>query len=406
MRNEWTIVTGLSVACFVLSTGAAFAGGQNGPGVSDAEIKIGNTMPYSGPASSYGAIGQSDTAYFAMINERGGINGRKVNFISRDDGYSPPKTVEQVRRLVEQDQVLLLFNTFGTPPNSAIQRYLNDAKVPHLFIATGANKWNDPTHFPWTLGWPPSDRIEARIWARYILESIPDAKIALLYQNDDFGMDYLTGLRDGLGDKADRMIVATQSYETSDATVDSQIVTLHASGANVLLTAAIPKFAAQAIRKIYAIGWKPTHLLTRVSNSVGTVMRPAGAEKTVGIISVTFLKDPTDPQWQDTLEYKEWLAWMKKYNTLGNVADAFTVYGYTAAQTMVAVLQACGDNLTRENVMKQAANIHGLKLPMLLPGITISTSSDDFAPIKQMQLEKFDGATWKLFGNVISGSGS
>jgi len=363
-------------------------------------------MPYSGPASSYGTIGQSDAAYFAMINERGGINGRKINFISRDDGYSPPKTVEQVRRLVEQDQVLLLFNTFGTPPNSAIQRYLNDAKVPHLFIATGADRWNDPTHFPWTIGWPPSDRIEARIWARYILKSIPDAKIALLYQNDDFGMDYLTGLRDGLGDKADKMIVATQSYETSDATIDSQIVTLHGSGANVLLTAAIPKFAAQAIRKIYAIGWKPTHLLTRASNSVGTVMRPAGAEKTVGIISETFLKDPTDPQWQDTLEYKEWLAWMKKYNTLGNVADAFTVYGYTAAQTMVAVLQACGDNLTRENVMKQAANIHALKLPMLLPGITISTSADDFAPIKQMQLEKFDGTTWKLFGDLISGSGS
>ena len=406
MRRKWIRPAGLSAACLILTSTICSAGGQYGPGVSDTEIKIGNTMPYSGPASSYGTIGQSDAAYFAMINERGGINGRKINFISRDDGYSPPKTVEQVRRLVEQDQVLLLFNTFGTPPNSAIQRYLNDAKVPHLFIATGANRWNDPTHFPWTIGWPPSDRIEARIWARYILKSIPDATIALLYQNDDFGMDYLTGLRDGLGDKADKMIVATQSYETSDATIDSQIVTLHGSGANVLLTAAIPKFAAQAIRKIYAIGWKPTHLLTRASNSVGTVMRPAGAEKTVGIISETFLKDPTDPQWQDTLEYKEWLAWMKKYNTLGNVADAFTVYGYTAAQTMVAVLQACGDTLTRESVMKQAANIHALKLPMLLPGITISTSADDFAPIKQMQLEKFDGTTWKLFGDVISGSGS
>jgi branched-chain amino acid transport system substrate-binding protein len=399
------IFAGLAAGCFVLKAGLAIAAGQYGPGVSDTEIKIGNTMPYSGPASSYGAIGQSDAAYFAMINERGGINGRKINFITRDDGYSPPKTVEQVRRLVEQDQVLLLFNTFGTPPNTAIQRYVNDAKVPHLFIATGANKWNDPQHYPWTVGWPPSDRIEARIWARYVLKSISDAKIALLYQNDDFGMDYLTGLREGLGDKADRMIVATQSYETSDATVDSQIVSLHGSGANVLLTAAIPKFAAQAIRKIFAIGWKPTHLLTRVANSVGTVMRPAGPEKSVGIISETFLKDPTDPQWQETIEYREWLAWMKKYNTLGNVADGLTVYGYTAAQAMVAVLEACGDNLTRENVMKQAASIHGLKLPMLLPGITISTSANDFAPIKQMQLERFDGNTWQLFGEVLSGSG-
>jgi branched-chain amino acid transport system substrate-binding protein len=310
-----------------------------------------------------------------------------------------------VRRLVEQDQVLLLFNTFGTPPNSAIQRYLNDSKIPQLFAATGANKWNDPAHNPWTMGWPPSDRIEARIWARYILKNIPDAKIGVLYQNDDFGMDYITGLREGLGEKADKMIVATQSYETSDATVDSQIVTLHGSGANVLLTAAIPKFAAQAIRKIYAISWKPTHLLTRVANSVGTVMRPAGPEKTVGIISETFLKDPTDPQWQDTAEYKEWLAWMKRYNTLGNVADALTVYGYTAAQTMVAVLEACGDDLTRENVMKRAASIRGLKLPMLLPGITISTGPDDYAPIKQMQMERFDGNTWQLFGEVVSGSG-
>jgi branched-chain amino acid transport system substrate-binding protein len=406
MTMKRTVVTGLSAAGVLLASGLAFAAGQYGPGASDVEIKIGNTMPYSGPASNYGAIGQSDAAYFAMINERGGINGRKINFISRDDGYSPPKTVEQVRRLVEQDQVLLLFNMFGTPPNTAVQGYLNDNKVPQLFVASGANKWNDPKRYPWTIGWPPSDRSEARIWARYILKSIPDAKIAVLYQNDDFGMDYLIGLREGLGDKANKMIVATQSYETTDATVDSQIVALHGSSADVLLTAAIPKFAAQAIRKIYAIGWKPTHLLTRISNSVGAVMRPAGPEKAVGIISETFLKDPTDPQWQDTAEYKEWLAWMKKYNTSGNVADALTVYGYSAAQTMVAVLIACGDDLTRENVMKQAASIHDLRLPMLLPGITVSTRADDYAPIKQMQLQKFDGATWRLFGEVISGSGN
>ena len=404
MARKWTVVTAMVAASLVHASGLAFAAGQYGPGVSDAEIKIGNTMPYSGPASSYGPIGKSDAAYFAMINDQGGINRRKINFISRDDGYSPPKTVEQVRRLVEQDQVLLLFNTFGTPPNTAIQGYLNDNKVPHLFIATGASKWNDPKRYPWTIGWPPSDRIEARIYGRYLLKNIPDAKIAVLYQNDDFGKDYLIGLREGLGDKADKMIVATQSYETTDATVDSQIVSLKGSGADVLLTAAVPKFAAQAIRKVYDIGWKPTHLLSRISNSVGAVMRPAGPEKAVGIISETFLKDPTDPQWQGTPAYKEWLAWMRKYNTSGNVADAYTVYGYSAAQAMVAVLKQCGDNLTRENVMKQAASIHDLKLPMLLPGITVSTSATDFAPIKQMQLEKFDGATWQLFGELISGA--
>lgn len=395
----------LSVAALVVSGGLALAG-QYGPGASDTEIKIGNTMPYSGPASPYGTIGKSEAAYFAMINEQGGINGRKVKFISRDDSYSPPKTVELVRRLVEEDKVLALFQTFGTAPNSAIRDYLNDSKVPQLFVRSGASKWNDPKHYPWTMGWQPSYQVEARIYARYILKNIPTAKIAVLYQNDDFGKDYLIGLRDGLGDKADEMIIATQSYETTDATVHSQIVTLQTSGANVLLTVALPKFAAQTIRKIYEIGWKPTHFLSSVASSVGLVMRPAGTEKSIGIISATYGKDPTDPQWQDTLEYNEWLAWMKKYNTSGNVADADTVYGYSAAQTMVAVLKACGDNLTRENLMKQAASIRDLQLPMLLPGIIISTSASDFAPIKQMQLQKFNGITWQLFGDVISGSGS
>ena len=406
MTMKRTVATALSVASLVLASGLACAAGQYGPGVSDTEIKIGNTMPYSGPASGYGTIGKSEAAYFAMINDQGGINGRKINFISRDDSYSPPKTVELVRQLVEQDEVLLLFHTLGTPPNTAIQGYLNDNKVPHLFVGTGADKWNDPKHHPWTMGWQPTYRIESRIYARYILKNLPDAKIAVLYQNDDFGKDYLIGLREGLGDKADKMIVATQTYETTDPTVDLQIVALQASGANVLLTAAIPKFAAQAIRKIYNIGWKPTHILSNVSVSVKAVMQPAGPEKAVGIISAGFFKEPTDPQWQDTPEYKEWLAWMKKYNTSGNVADGLTVYGYGAAQTMVAVLKASGDNLTRENVMKQAASIHDLKLPMLLPGITVSTSADDFAPIKQMQLMKFDGNTWQLFGEVISGSSS
>ncbi len=399
-------LTPLSLASLIVGGGLALAAGQYGPGASDTEIKIGNTMPYSGPASPYGTIGKSEAAYFNMINEQGGINGRKINFISRDDSYSPPKTVEQVRKLVEQDNVLALFQTFGTAPNSAIREYLNDNKVPQLFVRTGANMWNDPAHYPWwTMGWQPSYQIEA-IYARYILQNIPDAKIAVLYQNDDFGKDFVIGLRDGLGDKADRLVVAKQSYETTDATVHSQIVLLGKSGANVLLTIAIPKFAAQAIRKIDDIGWKPTHILSNVSSSVGLVMRPAGLEKSAGIISATYGKDPTDPQWQNTPEYNEWLAWMKKYNTSGNVADADTVYGYSAAQTMVAVLKACGNNLTRENLMKQAASIHDLRLPMLLPGIIVSTSANDFAPIKQMQLQKFDGTTWRLFGEVISGSGS
>jgi branched-chain amino acid transport system substrate-binding protein len=406
MTVNRTIIIGLFTISLVLACGHPLAAGQYGPGVSDTEIKIGNTVAYSGPASALGTFGRSEAGYFDMINEQGGINGRKIKFISRDDAYSPPKTVEQVRKLVEEDQVLLLFSTLGTPPNTAIQGYLNDNKVPQLFIATGADKWNDPKHYPWTMGWSPSYRLEARIYARYIIRNLPDAKIALLYQNDDFGKDYLIGLREGLGDKAEKMIVATKSYETTDPTVDSQIVSLQGSGADVLVTAAIPKFAAQTIRKVYDMGWKPNHFLFYGSNSVGAVMRPAGPEKGAGIISGAFNKDPTDPQWQDTPEYKEWLAWMKKYNPSGNIADTITVDAYGRAQTMVAVLKACGDNLTRENVMKQAASIHNLALPMLLPGITLSTSADDYAPMKQMQLQKFDGTTWRLFGEVISGSGS
>jgi len=407
MTVKQIIVRGLATAGLVLASGVAFAAGQYGPGVSDTEIKIGNTMPYSGPASAYGAIGKAETAYFNMINEQGGINGRKINFVTRDDGYSPPKTVEVVRKLVEEDQVLFIFNPLGTPPNTAIQGYLNDNKVPQLFVATGADKWNDPKHFPWTMGYQPSYRIEARIYGHYILKNLPNAKIAVLYQNDDFGKDYLIGLREGLGDKADKLIIATQTYETTDPTVDSQLVSLQGSGADVLLTAAIPKFAAQAIRKVYDIGWKPTHFMTNVSSSVGAVFRPAGPEKGIGIISAAYGKDPTDPQWQDASDFKEWLAWMKKYNPSASVADANNVYGYGVAYLLVQVLKACGDNLTRENVMKQAASLHSLTGPMALPGITISTSPTDYAPIKQMQLEKFDGNTWQLFGEVISGgSGS
>jgi branched-chain amino acid transport system substrate-binding protein len=406
MRVKLIIALSLSAVSLVFVSGVAWTAGQYGPGAGDTEIKIGNTMPYSGSASSYGVIGKSEAAYFAMINEQGGIKGRKINFISRDDGYSPPKTVEQVRKMVEEDGVLLLFQPLGTPSNTAIQGYLNDNKVPQLFVATGADKWNDPKNHPWTMGWQPSYRIEARIYARYILKTQPDAKIAVLYQNDDFGKDYLIGLREGLGAKANQLIVASQSYETTDPTVDQQVVSLQGSGANVLLTAAIPKFAAQAIRKVFDIGWKPTHFLSNVSISVGSVIQPAGLEKSIGIISAGYYKDPTDPQWQDTPDYNEWLAWMKRYNSAANVRDGFAVYGYSAAQTLVAVLRASGDDLTRDNIMHQAASIRDLKLPMLLPGITVYTSADDFAPIKQMQLEKFDGNSFKLFGEVISGSGS
>jgi branched-chain amino acid transport system substrate-binding protein len=406
MTNKQTLLASLAAASFALASGLALAAGQYGPGASDTEIKIGTTMPYSGPASAYGTIGKLETAYFAMINEQGGVNGRRINFISRDDAYSPPKTVELVRQLVEQDQVLLTFNILGTPPNTAVQGYLNDNKVPQLFVATGADKWNDPKKFPWTMGWQPSYRIEARIYGRYMLKNLPNAKVAVLYQNDDFGKDYLVGLREALGDKADKMIVATQTYETTDPTVDSQIVSLQGTGADTLLVAAIPKFAAQAIRKVYDLSWKPSFFLTNVSASVGSVMKPAGFEKAAGIITAGYLKDPNDPQWQSTKEYKDWLEFMKKYYPGGSLADVNNVYGYSAAQTLVEVLKASGDNLTRENVMKQAAGIHDLKLPMLLPGINVSTSATDFAPIKQMQLQKFEGETWKLFGEVISGSGS
>ncbi|MGD0418155.1 MAG: ABC transporter substrate-binding protein [Xanthobacteraceae bacterium] len=399
-------MTSLMAASFALAGGLAFAAGQYGPGASDTEIKIGNTVPYSGPASAYGTIGKAEAAYFTMINEQGGINGRKINFISRDDAYSPPKTVEVVRKLVEEDQVLLTFQVLGTAPNTAVQDYLNENKVPQLFVATGADKWNDPKKFPWTMGWQPSYRIEARIYGRYILKNLPNAKVAILYQNDDFGKDYLTGLREGLGDKADKMVVASNTYETSDPTIDSQIVSLQGSGADTLLVAATPKFAAQAIRKVADLGWKPNFFMTNVSVSVGSVMKPAGFDKAQGIITGGYLKDPNDPQWQNSTEYKDWLEWMKKYYPGGNLADVNNIYGYSVAQTMVAVLKASGDNLTRENVMKQAASIHELKLPMALPGITLSTSATDFAPIKQMQLQKFEGETWKLFGEVISGSGS
>jgi branched-chain amino acid transport system substrate-binding protein len=406
MSSRRMVIGGLAASGLVLASRTVYAAGQYGPGVTDTEIKIGNTNPYSGPASAYGINGKVHAAYFAMINEKGGINGRKINYISRDDSYSPPKTVELVRQMVEQDQVFLIFASLGTPSNMAIHGYLNDNKVPQLFVATGADQWNDPKHFPWTMMWLPSYGIESRIYANYILKNLPNAKIAVLYQNDDYGKDYLNGLRAGLGDKAAKMIVATQSYETTDPTVDQQVVALQGSGADVLLTAATPKFAAQTVRKVFDIGWKPTHFLNSVGNSVGTVMKPAGLEKGIGTISASSVKDPTDTQWQDAPEFKEWLAFMNSHGLSGSITDAQAAIGYSYAQTLVEVLKMCGDNLTRENVIKQAASLRDLRLPLLLPGITLNTSADNFDPIKQMQLQKFDGTTWKLFGDVISGSGT
>ena len=371
-------------------------------GATDTEIKIGNIMPYSGPASSYSVIGKTEAAYFNRINAEGGINGRKINFISYDDGYSPPKTVEQARKLVESDEVLLIFNSLGTPPNSAIQKYMNGKKVPQLFVATGATKWNDPGEFPWTMGWQPSYQSETQIYAKYILKNYPNARIGVLYQNDDYGKDYLKGLKDGLGSKAASMIVAQESYETTEPTIDSHILNLKASGADVFVDLSIPKFAAQAIKKAAEIEWKPVHFLNSVSSSITATIKPAGFDNAQGIITAEYLKDPTDPQWKDDTEIKAWNAFLDKYYPEANRADAFVIYGYAVAQSMVQVLKRCGDDLTRANVMKQAASMHDDVVAGLLPGVKINTSPSDFAPISQLQLARFKGGTWERFGDIIS----
>ena len=371
------------------------------PGASDTELRIGQTMPYSGPASAYGTIGKVEAAYFRKINDEGGINGRKINFVTLDDGYSPPKAVEMVRKLVEQDEALLVFQTLGTAVNTAIQKYLNAKKVPQLFVATGATKWNDPQGNPWTMGWQPNYQTETTIYARHILKEKPNAKIGVLYQNDDYGKDYLKGLKDGLGDKASKMIVAEVSYEVSEPTVDSQIVQLQGSGADVFVNITTPKFAAQAIRKAFDIGWKPVHYLNNVSSSTASVLTPAGLDKSVGVISSAYIKDPTDPQWANDPAIVEWAAFMKKYYPDGSLTDNFNVYGYTVAQTLVQVLKQCGDDLTRENVMRQAANLKGFAPATLLPGIRINTTPSDFAPIEAVQLMRFDGKSWVRFGEVI-----
>jgi branched-chain amino acid transport system substrate-binding protein len=383
---------------------AAEAQKKYDPGASDTEIKIGNIMPYSGPASAYGVIGKTEARFFAMINDQGGVNGRKITFISYDDGYSPPKTVEQARRLVEDDQVLLIFDALGTPTNSAIQKYMNQKKVPQLFVGSGATKWGDPKHFPWTMGWQPNYQSEGLIYAAYILEHHADGKIAVLYQNDDYGKDYVKGLKDGLGDRAKSMIVAETPYETSDPTVDSQIVTLKSSGADILVDIATPKFAAQAIRKVAELGWIPVHILNSVGGSVGATLRPAGLKNAKGILTAGYGKDPTDPSWQDDAGFQQWAAFMNKYNPDGDKTDGGTVAGYSMPQTLVRVLKQCGDTLTRENVMKQAANLEDLELPMLQPRIKINTSPTDFFPIKQMQMRRFTGEHWERFGPVITGA--
>jgi branched-chain amino acid transport system substrate-binding protein len=384
-----------------LAAPTAFAQKKYDPGASDTEIKIGNTNPYSGPASAYGTIGKTIAAYFKMVNEQGGVNGRKVNFISYDDGYSPPKTVEMARKLVEQDQVLFVFQTLGTPCNTAIHKYMNMSKVPQLHVATGATKWNDPKNFPWTMGWQPNYQTEGQIYARHILDTKPNAKIGILYQNDDYGKDYVKGLKDGLGAKATTMIVKEVSYEVSDPTVDSQIVQLQSSGADVFFNVTTPKFAAQAIRKAYDIGWKPVQYLNNVSAQTATVLVPAGLEKSVGIITTAYLKDQTEQEWVNDPAIKKWEAFMKKYYPEGSLTDQANVYGYTVASTLHQVLKQAGDNLTRENIMKQAASMKGFTVDTMLPGVNINTAGDDFAPIESVQLARFNGKQWERFGKVM-----
>jgi ABC-type branched-subunit amino acid transport system substrate-binding protein len=391
-----------AIALLAASSSGALAQKKYDTGATDTEIKIGNIMPYSGPASSYGAIGRTEAAYFKKINDAGGINGRKINFISYDDAYSPPKTVEQARKLVESDEVLLIFNPLGTPPNSAIQKYMNSKKVPQLFVATGATKWNDPKDFPWTMGWQPNYQSETQIYAKYILKEKPDAKIAVLYQNDDYGKDYLKGLKDGLGQKAASMIVAEESFETSEPTIDNHIVKLKSTGADIFMNISTPKFAAQAIKKIAEIQWKPMHFLNNVSASVGAVIKPAGYENSQDIISANYVKDASDKQWDNDPGMKEFYAFLAKDYPEGDKLDQSTVVGYGVAQTLVQVLKQCGDDLTRANVMKQAASLKDFRTEILLPGIKINTGPTDFAPISQLQLMKFKGQQWELFGDVIS----
>jgi branched-chain amino acid transport system substrate-binding protein len=391
-----------ATAFVALTSQGALAQKVYDTGASDTEIKIGNIEAYSGPASAYGVIGKTEDAYFKMINDAGGVNGRKINFVTYDDAYSPPKTVEQTRKLIESDEVFLIFNALGTPTQSAVQKYQNTKKVPQLFVATGASKWNDPKDFPWTMGFQPSYRVEARIFAKYIIKNKPDAKVAVFYQNDDFGKDYVAGLKDVFGDQTSKLIIAEESYETSEPSIDSHIVKLKGTGADVLVNISTPKFAAQAIKKMAEIDWKPMHLMTDVSISIGAVMKPAGFEASEGVLSAGYLKDASDPQWKNDEGMKKFMAFADKYMPGSNISDANMVYGYAAAQTMVQTLKQAGDTLTRENVMKQAASLKGFAPDTLVPGITIATSPTDFAPVEQLKMMQFKNGQWELFGDIIS----
>ena len=382
----------------------ALAAAQTVVGVTATEIKIGNTNPYSGPASAYGTIGKVIGAYFKKVNDEGGIIGRKINYITYDDGYSPPKTVEMVRKLVEQDQVAFVFQTLGTPTNSAIHKYVNQEKVPHLFVATGATKWNDPKNFPWTMGFQPNYQTEGRVYAAHVLKNHPDAKVGILYQNDDYGKDYLKGFEDGLGEAAKKMIVLKQSHEVTDPTIDSQIVNLKSSGATVFFNITIPKFAVQAIKKSHDIGWKPVHYLNNVSSSLATVLKPAGLEASRGLITALYMKEVTDPQWKNDKGFQDWVAFMKKYYPEGALDDQANGYGYNVAILVAHTLRQCGNDLSRENIMKQAASVKNLELPLLLPGIKVNTGPADFAPVEQEQLAKFNGEIWATFGEIIDAS--
>jgi len=388
--------------CLVLVASAANAQKKYDPGVTDTEIKVGNIMPYSGPASAYATIGKTEAAYFKKLNSEGGINGRKINFISYDDGYSPPKMVEQARKLVESDEALLIFNPLGTPGNTAIQKYMNAKKVPQLFVSTGAAKWNDPKNFPWTMGWQPSYQVEARIYAKYILQNYPGKTIGVLYQNDDFGKDYLIGLHDGLGDQAKKLIVVESAYETTSPTVDSQVVQIKGANPDIFVNIATPKFAAQAIKKVAELDWQPVQFLTNVSGSIGGVMKPAGYEASQGVLSTAYLKDPKDAEWKNDPAMNEWRAFMTKWYPEGDLDDAATVFGYGVAKGLEQVLRQCGDNLTRENVMKQAASLN-FEIGIYLPGTKIKTGPDDYAPIEQLQMMRFKGESWERFGPVMSG---
>jgi branched-chain amino acid transport system substrate-binding protein len=400
MRRR-SLLTGFVAAQFVPAAPYIVRAAET-PGVTSSEIRIGSMAAYSGPASAYSAIGRAHTATFKWLNDQGGVGGRKVNFISYDDAYSPPKAVEQVRRLIEQDVVACLSNTLGTPSNSAIVKYVNQKKVPHLFVGSGADKWGDYKEHPWTIGWQPSYRTESQIYAQYILKAKPEAKIAILYQNDDFGKDYLAGVKDVLKDRFDKVVTA--SYEVTDPTVDSQAITLQNSGADALISAATPKFAAQIIRKVADMNWKPLHLLTNVSTSVGAVMEPAGVERGIGVISSAYLKDPTDPQWKSDAGLQHWREIMKKYLPDADISDSFYVYGYAATMTTIHTLRACGTDFSRENLMRQATNMKDAEVGALLPGICINSSPTNYHPIRQVQLMRWTGKTWELFGDVLSGS--